>query len=83
MKTDLEIPHASSPRPIADVVADLGLPPDVKLGLDRLPVCIAKTQSSVTDDSRGGGLPTEHTVHIREIEIAAGAGFVVPIVGLS
>ncbi len=52
-----------------------------RLGLEELPVCIAKTQSSLTDNPKGGGLPKAHTVHVREIEIAAGAGFVVPICG--
>jgi formate--tetrahydrofolate ligase len=52
-----------------------------RLGLDGLPICIAKTQSSLTDDPRGGGLPKDFDLQIREIEISAGAGFVVPICG--
>jgi formate--tetrahydrofolate ligase len=52
-----------------------------RLGLEGLPVCIAKTQSSLTDDPKGGGLPKEFVLQIREIEISAGAGFVVPICG--
>ncbi len=52
-----------------------------RLGLEGLPVCIAKTQSSLSDDPKGGGLPGTYDIHIREIEISAGAGFLVPICG--
>ncbi len=51
------------------------------LGFDKLPVCIAKTQKSLSDDADLLGRPRGFTVHIREIELAAGAGFVVPITG--
>ena len=52
-----------------------------KLGLEHLPVCIAKTQKSLSDDPTKIGRPTGFEVTVREIEIAAGAGFVVPITG--
>lgn len=51
------------------------------LGLDHLPVCIAKTQKSLSDNDKLLGRPTGFVVNIREIEIAAGAGFLVPIAG--
>jgi len=51
------------------------------LGLEQLPVCIAKTQKSLSDDPKLIGRPTGFTITIREIEIAAGAGFLVPISG--
>ncbi len=51
------------------------------LGLSRLPVCIAKTQKSLSDDPDLIGRPRDFMLHVREIEIAAGAGFVVPITG--
>ncbi len=51
------------------------------LGLEGLPVCIAKTQKSLSDDAKLLGRPTGFTITIREIEIAAGAGFLVPISG--
>lgn len=51
------------------------------LGLDKLPVCMAKTQKSFSDDERKIGRPTGFTITVREFEIAAGAGFVVPILG--
>ncbi|NQX84588.1 MAG: formate--tetrahydrofolate ligase [Flavobacteriaceae bacterium] len=51
------------------------------LGLEKLPVCIAKTQKSLSDNDKLLGRPTGFTITIREIEIAAGAGFLVPISG--
>ena len=52
-----------------------------KLGLEKLPVCIAKTQKSLSDNPKLIGRPTGFTITVREIEIAAGAGFLVPITG--
>jgi formate--tetrahydrofolate ligase len=51
------------------------------LGLDKLPVCIAKTQKSLSDDPKLLGRPKGFIITIREIEIASGAGFLVPISG--
>ena len=51
------------------------------LGLDTLPVCIAKTQKSLSDNPELLGRPKDFVVTVREIEIAAGAGFVIPITG--
>jgi formate--tetrahydrofolate ligase len=52
-----------------------------KLGLTKLPICIAKTQYSFTDDPTRVGRTSDFWLTIREIEIAAGAGFLVPIAG--
>jgi formate--tetrahydrofolate ligase len=51
------------------------------LGLTNLPVCIAKTQKSLSDNPALIGRPEGFTITVREIEIAAGAGFLVPITG--
>lgn len=51
------------------------------LGLDKLPVCIAKTQKSFTDNENRVGRPRGFSITVREFEFAAGAGFVIPIVG--
>lgn len=53
----------------------------VSLGLDKLAVCMAKTQNSLSDVPELRGRPKDFTVNIREIEISSGAGFVVPIAG--
>lgn len=51
------------------------------LGLDHLPVCMAKTQKSFSDNDSLLGRPTGFRVTVREFEFAAGAGFVIPILG--
>lgn len=51
------------------------------LGLDKLPVCIAKTQKSLSDNPKLLGRPKDFIITVREIEIAAGAGFLIPITG--
>lgn len=52
-----------------------------ELGLAGLPICIAKTQYSFSDQPALLGRPRGFTFVVREIEIAAGAGFLVPIAG--
>jgi formate--tetrahydrofolate ligase len=52
-----------------------------KIGYDRLPICIAKTQQSLSDNPSLLGLPSNFIVTVREIKIASGAGFLVPITG--
>ena len=52
-----------------------------RLGYDKLPVCIAKTQKSLSDNPLLLGRPKDFVVTVREIEISAGAGFLVPITG--
>ena len=50
-------------------------------GYGNLPVCMAKTQYSFSTDPNLRGAPTGHTVPVREVRLAAGAGFVVAICG--
>ncbi|MBN9270580.1 MAG: formate--tetrahydrofolate ligase, partial [Mesorhizobium sp.] len=50
-------------------------------GYGNLPVCMAKTQYSFSTDPNLRGAPTGHTVPVREVRLAAGAGFVVVICG--
>lgn len=51
------------------------------LGFGNLPVCIAKTQKSLSDDQNRRGRPMGFTIKIREVELSSGAGFIVPIAG--
>jgi formate--tetrahydrofolate ligase len=51
------------------------------LGYGRLPVCMAKTQNSLSDDARKPGRPRGFTVTVRDAKLAAGAGFVVAYAG--
>ncbi|WP_427023748.1 formate--tetrahydrofolate ligase [Aureimonas ureilytica] len=50
-------------------------------GYGHFPVCMAKTQYSFSTDPARLGAPTDHIVHVREVRLAAGAGFVVAICG--
>lgn len=52
-----------------------------ELGFGALPVCIAKTQYSLSDDEKKLGRPTGFQVNVREVYVSAGAGFVVAITG--
>jgi formate--tetrahydrofolate ligase len=52
-----------------------------KLGLNNVPICMAKTQYSFSDDKALRAAPTGFRITVRDIEISAGAGFVVPICG--
>ncbi len=51
------------------------------LGYGKLPICMAKTQKSLSDNEKLLGRPKDFDIHIREFEIAAGAGFIIPIAG--
>lgn len=47
------------------------------LGLDKLPICIAKTQFSFTDDQKIMGAPTDFDIEVQDVRVSAGAGFIV------
>lgn len=51
------------------------------LGMDKFPVCMAKTQYSLSDDAKKLGRPTGFKINVREVYVSAGAGFVVAING--
>ena len=52
-----------------------------RLDLGHLPVCISKTQYSISDDPKKLGYPTGHEMHVRDIELYSGAGFVTVLMG--
>ncbi len=52
-----------------------------KLGLDHLPVCMAKTQKSLSDNEKAVGRPKDFRITVREFEYSVGAGFIIPILG--
>jgi len=64
-----------------DKKAQLNLRRIDRLGFNDFAVCMAKTQKSFSDDESLIGRPEDFEVTVREIEIAAGAGFVIPILG--
>jgi formate--tetrahydrofolate ligase len=61
--------------------AELDLKRIDSLGLSGLPVCMAKTQNSLSDNPKAFGKPENFKITVREFEFAAGAGFVIPILG--
>ena len=61
--------------------AEAGLRTIAKLGLDHLPICMAKTQKSFSDNEKLTGSHSGFRITVREFEIAAGAGFLIPILG--
>ena len=52
-----------------------------ELGFDKLPVCIAKTQYSFSDDPAKLGAPEDFTVTVKNVKVSAGAGFIVVLTG--
>ena len=52
-----------------------------ELGFDKLPVCMAKTQYSFSDDPAKLGAPKNFTVTVRNVKVSAGAGFIVALTG--
>ena len=51
------------------------------LGYDKLPICMAKTQYSFSDDQNLLGAPEGFTVTVRNVKVSAGAGFLVALTG--
>jgi len=52
-----------------------------KLGYDKLPICMAKTQYSFSDDPTKLGSPKDFTITVRDLRLSAGAGFIVALTG--
>ena len=52
-----------------------------KLGLDKVPICVAKTQNSLSDNPSLLGRPTNFTINVKEVKISNGAGFIVALTG--
>jgi len=53
----------------------------VRAGLDKLPICMAKTHLSLSHDPNLKGVPTGYTLPVREVRISRGAGFLFPLLG--
>ncbi len=65
-----------------DAAADRQLRRYERLGWGHLPICMAKTQSSLTDNASVLGAPEGWTLRIREVQASVGAGFILPLTGL-
>jgi formate--tetrahydrofolate ligase len=68
-------------RVVYTVLAERDIKLCKEIGLDKLPICIAKTQYSLSDDSKSLGRPKDFKITVREIKFSAGAGFLVPMTG--
>ena len=68
-------------RVVYSVTAERDIKLCQELKLDKLPICIAKTQYSLSDDSKLLGRPKDFKITVREIKFSAGAGFLVPMTG--
>ena len=64
-----------------DAAAEKELAHIDEMGFSHMPVCMAKTQMSFSDDPMKMGAPTDFTLHVREARVSAGAGFVVVLTG--
>ncbi len=64
-----------------DAAAEKALAHIEEMGFSHMPVCIAKTQMSFSDDPSKMGAPEGFTLHVREARVSAGAGFVVVLTG--
>jgi formate--tetrahydrofolate ligase len=61
--------------------AKQGLKQIKELGFEHMPVCMAKTPKSLSDDEKKLGRPENFVITVREFEFAAGAGFIIPVLG--
>jgi methylenetetrahydrofolate dehydrogenase (NADP+) / methenyltetrahydrofolate cyclohydrolase / formyltetrahydrofolate synthetase len=52
-----------------------------KLGYSTFPMCMAKTQYSLSTDAKAKGVPTNFNIHVRDIRVCVGAGYIYPICG--
>lgn len=52
-----------------------------KLNKDKLEICIAKTQYSISDDPKKLGFPTDYEINVRDVKVNSGAGFIVVYMG--
>ncbi|MBN2066345.1 MAG: formate--tetrahydrofolate ligase [Candidatus Thermoplasmatota archaeon] len=68
-------------RVVYTVTAEQDIKICEELGLDNLPICIAKTQYSLSDDPQFLGRPEGFKITVRSIKFSAGAGFLVPMTG--
>jgi formate--tetrahydrofolate ligase len=68
-------------RVVYTVTAEQDIKLCEELGLDKLPICIAKTQYSLSDEPKLVGRPKDFKITVRQIRFSAGAGFLVPMTG--
>ena len=78
-KVSKEIYHASSVKYLDE--ANMSIRKLEEIGLDKMPICVAKTQYSISDDSKKLGFPTNYEITVRDVKVNSGAGFIVVYMG--
>ena len=89
---ELEAPHVEKIEAIARTIYgadEVSFAPGLrrrlkrfaKAGYGKLPICVAKTQSSLSDDPKAIGVPRGWTLEVSDVRLSGGAGFVVAICG--
>ena len=78
-KVSREIYHAGIVQYLS--LAEEGIKSIEKLGLDKLPICVAKTQYSISDDPKKLGYPKDYEITVRDVKVNSGAGFIVVYMG--
>ena len=78
-KVSKEIYHASSVKYLDE--ANMSIQKIEEIGLDKMPICVAKTQYSISDDSKKLGYPKDYEITVRDVKVNSGAGFIVVYMG--
>ena len=78
-KISKEIYHAGSVKYLDAALKSISKIEE--MGLDKLPVCIAKTQYSISDDAKKLGYPKDYEITVRDVKVNSGAGFIVVYMG--
>ena len=78
-KVSKEIYHAGSVKYLDEVLENIQK--IESMGLDKLPICVAKTQYSISDDAKKLGYPKDYEIIVRDVLVNSGAGFIVVYMG--
>ena len=78
-KVSKEIYHASSIKYLDEALDSIEM--IEKMNLDKLPICVAKTQYSISDDPKKLGYPEDYEITVRDVKVNSGAGFIVVYMG--
>ena len=78
-KVSKEIYHASSVKYLDEAIESIKKIEE--LALDKMPICVAKTQYSISDDPKKLGFPSDYEITVRDVKVNSGAGFIVVYMG--
>ena len=78
-KVSKEIYHAAEVKYLEEAIKSINKIEEMHL--DKLPICVAKTQYSISDDPKKLGYPEEYEITVRDVKVNSGAGFIVVYMG--